>query len=122
MHGARAVLGGAATQAGIAVAAGGDGAGDDPLAFLKALNLRAELLDHAYRLVAYGQAPGHRIFATQDVHIGAADRCGGDSHQCIQWADIRDGLFFQHDSVLLNENCRFHERHGTSPEALRDGS
>ena len=39
MHGIGAVLGAAAAQAGIAVAAGGDGAGDDALPFMKAPNL-----------------------------------------------------------------------------------
>ena len=53
---AGAVLRAAAAQAGVAVAARRDGAGDDPLALAVALHGRAELLDDADRLVADGQA------------------------------------------------------------------
>ena len=55
---AGAVLRVAAAQAGVAVPARRDGAGDHPLALAVALHGRAELLDHADRLVADGQALG----------------------------------------------------------------
>ena len=56
--GAGPVLRMAAAQAGLAVPARRDRAGDDPLALAVALHGRAELLDHADRLMADGQALG----------------------------------------------------------------
>ncbi|MNP47897.1 hypothetical protein D3C76_1419810 [compost metagenome] len=115
MQGAGAVLGGATTQAGIAVAAGCDGAGDHPLPFVKALHLRAQFLDHAHRFMAHGQPFRHRVLAPQDMHIGTADRRGGDANQRIQWPDVGDRFVIQHDAVLVDKDRRFHECHGMPP-------
>jgi len=62
--------------------------------------------------VADGQAFGHRILAAQDMHVGAADRRGGDTHQCVQRANLRDRLVIQHDAILFDEYHRFHHGHG----------
>ena len=82
----------AAAQARVAVAARRDRAGDHALALAVALHGRAELLDDADRLVTDGQALGDRIFAFEDVDVGAADRRRGDAQQRVQRTDIGDRL------------------------------
>jgi hypothetical protein len=42
--------------------------------------------------MANGQAGADRIFAFQDVNVGAADRRGGDPHQGIERPHGGDGL------------------------------
>ncbi len=64
-------------EAGAALAAGGDGADEHPVADLVARHAGSQLFDHADRLVADDQARAHRILAAQDVQVGAADRRPG---------------------------------------------
>ena len=69
----------AAAQTGVAVSARRDGAGDDPLPFAIADDLRAQLLDDADGLMADDQAFANRIFAAQDMDVGAANRRRADT-------------------------------------------
>ena len=117
--GAGPVLGMAAAQAGLAVPARRDRTGDDPLALAVALHGRAELLDHADRLVADGQPSGHRILALEDVDVGAADRGGGDADERIERTDIRDRLLVEDDAAGLDEDGDFHLGHRHLPKARR---
>ncbi len=105
------VLGCLAALAGVAEAAGGDGAGNHALALGKARHGRSQLLDDAYGLMADGQAAGHRIFALEDVHVGAADGRGGDAEQRIEEADVRNRLVVEDDAPRLDENGGFHPAH-----------
>ena len=52
--------------------------------------------------------PLARIFALQNVNVGSADGCGGNSDQCILRTDIRDRFVIEDDPPLLNENGGFH--------------
>ncbi|MCY1448716.1 hypothetical protein D9M71_654110 [compost metagenome] len=115
MAGVWSVLGAAATQAGITLPAGRDGTGNHPLPFDKTAYLRPQPLNDAHRLVAHGQPFGHRVFTAQDVYVGTTNSCGGDTDQCVQRSDFRDGLVFQYDSVLFDENSRSHGCHGDPP-------
>ena len=96
----------AAAQAGVAVAARRDGAGDHALALAVALHGRAELLDHADRLVADGQALGDRVLALEDVDVGAADRGGRDPHQRVERTDLGDRLLVEHDAARARRRRR----------------
>ena len=49
---------------------------------------------------------GDRIFALEDVDVGAADRRGGDADQRIERADVRDRLLVEHDAAGLDEDRR----------------
>ena len=61
-----------------------DRAGDDSLALAVSLSRRTQLLDHPDRLVTDGQSLCDRVFAFQDVHIGAANRGCGDPEKRVQ--------------------------------------
>ena len=111
MLGAGAVLRAATAEARIAVAAGGDRAGDDALAFVISLDGGAELFDDAHRLMADGQAFGDGIFALEDVDVSAADRGRGDAHQGIARSDIGNWFLVEHDSTRLDEDGGFHAWH-----------
>jgi hypothetical protein len=102
---------GAPRKAGVAVAARRDGAGNDALAFAVALNCRAELLDHAHRLVADGQALPDRIFALENMDVGTADGRSRNADQRIQRTDVGDWLFFKHDASKLDEDRSSHLGH-----------
>jgi hypothetical protein len=91
-------------------------AGDHALAFFEAGYARTQLLDDADRLVPNRQRLGYRIFALENVNVGAADGRGGDSDQCILRADIGDRFVIEDDPPLLNENGGFHHfAHISSP-------
>jgi hypothetical protein len=109
--GVRAVLRAATAQAGVTLAAGRDGPGDHPLTLDETAHLRTQPLDDAHRLMTDGQPFGHRVFAAQDMHVGAANGRGGDAHQRIQRADFRNRLVFEHDAVLFDEDRCFHHGH-----------
>ncbi|MCY1413455.1 hypothetical protein D3C76_329790 [compost metagenome] len=94
--------------------AGGDGACDDPLPFAKALHLCAQFLDDADRLMPDRQAGGDRVLTAQDVHVGTADRGGGDTNQGVARADFRNRLVFQDNPVFFDEYRSFHAGHGTA--------
>jgi hypothetical protein len=108
MFRARAVLAEATAQARCGIAGWSNGTGDDPLALLEAGDRRAEPFDDSNRFMADGQAGADRIFALQNVNVGAADRRGSDSHQGIERPHGRDGLLVQHDPSPLYKNRRFH--------------
>jgi hypothetical protein len=74
------------------------------LALTVALHARAELLDYANRLVAYGQSPCHWVLALEDVHVGAADGRRGHAQQRILWADIGNRLVLEDNSPRLYED------------------
>jgi hypothetical protein len=85
-----------------------DRTGDHALAFAIALHGRAELLNHAHRFVADGQAARHRVLAFQDVHIGAADRRRCDFDQRIERADVGHRFVVEHDASGFNKYGSFH--------------
>ncbi|MNG09196.1 hypothetical protein D3C84_926050 [compost metagenome] len=58
------------------------------------------------------QALGDWVFAAQDMHVGAADRGGGDANQGIERPDFGDGFVVEHNPVFLDEYCGFHGGHG----------
>jgi hypothetical protein len=84
--------------------------GNHALAFCVALHGAAQLFDHAHRFVAHGQALGHRVFALEDVHVGAADGGGRDADQRIVGAHVGDGLVDQLDAAGFDENGGFHAK------------
>ncbi len=85
-----------------------DRAGDHPLAFGKALDRRAELFDDADRFMTDGQAAGHRIFAFENMDIGAADGGGGDPDQRVERAYIGNRFLTEYDLAGLDEYGGFH--------------
>ena len=107
-HQVTAVLRRCAILRGIGVEVGADRPGNHPLALAVALHRAAQLLDHADRLVAHRQALGHRVLALQNVHIGAADRGGGDAQQRVVGADSGDGLVGQFNAAGFDKDGGFH--------------
>ena len=76
-----AALGQVAGEAGVALAARGDGPDQHPLAGLVPGHAGAELLDDAHRLMAEDQARADRVLALDDVDVGPADRRQRDPDQ-----------------------------------------
>jgi hypothetical protein len=111
VRGPGTILGVAAAERGVAVPGGGDGAGDHALALAVTLHGRADLLDHAHRLVADREALRDRVLALEDVHVGAADRGGRDPHQRVQRADVGDQLLVECDAARLDEDGGSHPGH-----------
>ena len=66
-------------------------------------------------LVADREAPGDRVLAPQDVHVGAAEGGGGHAHQRVERTDVRDRLLVEHDASRLDEDGGFHHGHGVGP-------
>jgi hypothetical protein len=95
----------------VAMAAGRDRACDDALSFGVTGYSRAELLDHADRLVADGEPLGDRILPFENVDVGAADRRRRDLDQGIQCTDIGDRLLIEYNATGSNEDCSFHLWH-----------
>ena len=85
-----------------------DRAGDNPLAFGKALDRRAEPFDNADRFVPDRQAAFHWIFALEDMDIGAANRGGRNPDQRVERTDVGNRLFAENDLAGLDKNCGFH--------------
>jgi hypothetical protein len=81
-----------AGEAGVALAAWGDGAHDDALADRVAGHADSELFDDADRLVADDEARLDGILAAGDVKIGAADRRHRDANDGL----ARPGARFRH--------------------------
>jgi hypothetical protein len=102
------------------VSAGGDRAGDDALAFLVALHLRAQLLDDPHRLVTDDQSLADGILAAKDVNIGAADRGRRDAQQRIQGSDVGHRSRFQDDASRFGKDGRHHPGHDVPPRFMRD--
>jgi hypothetical protein len=96
------------------MAGGRNGARDHALPFGIALDGGAQSLDHAHRLMADDQAAADRIFAFQDVHVGAADRRRGHAQQRIQRPHFGNWLLIQHDPAGFDEHRRFHLGHRDS--------
>ena len=115
--GAAAILGRQAVLAGIGVKAWADGASDYPLTFLVALNITAQFFDHPHRLMANGQAGGHRVFTLEDVHVSATDRGGGNAQQGVVWAHLGDGLVDQFDPARGYKDGGFHHAHQIIPSS-----
>src|SRR5512132_341981 len=93
------------------MAAGRDRACDDALPFGVAGYGRAELLDHADRLVADGESLGDRVLPLENVDVGGADRRRRDLDQGIQCTDIGDRLLIEYNATGSNEDCSFHLWH-----------
>jgi hypothetical protein len=122
MFRAGSVLAAHAAQAGIGGTARRNCARDDTLALLEPHHRRAELCDHAHRLVPNGQALGDGIFAFQDVDVCAADRGGGDFQHHIQRTGDGDRFFVQHDAAGLDKNRSSHLGHDNSLHEMVVGS
>ena len=110
-----AVLRVATAETGRTVAAWGNRAGNDALAFAIALHGGAKLFDDAHWLVPDGQASRHRILALENVDVRSADGGGRDTDQRIERAHVRNGLLVQHDASGLDEDGGFHLGHECSP-------
>jgi hypothetical protein len=102
------VLGVAAAQAGHAMPARGDGAGDDALALAIASHAGSELLDHADGLVSDRQPPRDGIFALQDVDVRSANRRGGHADQGVERPHVGHGFFIEGNPVGLDEYGSLH--------------
>jgi hypothetical protein len=74
-----------------------DGADENAVADLIALDGHSDLLDHADRLVADDPARGNRVLAAQDVHVGAADRGHGDAHDRVVGTALRQRALLERD-------------------------
>jgi hypothetical protein len=48
------------------------------------------------------------------MDVGAADRRGGDAHECVERADIRHRLLVEHDPPGLDEHGGSHLGHEVS--------
>ena len=83
-----AALAEVAGQAGSALAARRDRADEHALADLVAGHAGAELVDDAHRLVADDQARPDRVFALEDVDVGAADRRRRDADDGFAGAGV----------------------------------
>ncbi|MNH24478.1 hypothetical protein D3C79_844100 [compost metagenome] len=88
-------------------------ASNDPLSFAKALNLGAELFNDTNGFMTYGQPFGDRVFTSEDVDVGSADRRGCEPNQRIGRANVRYWLFVQFYPIFLHKNCSFHGSHGS---------
>ena len=100
-----------AAQAGIAVAARGDGTRNDPLPLLVAHHRRPELFDDAHGLMADREPLPDRILAPENMYIRAANRGRRYPHERIEGTDIRDRLGVEDDSVGLGKDRRLHLGH-----------
>ena len=97
-----------AVEAGVGVAARADRAGDHPLPLHIALHVGAQLLDHANRLMANGQAFGNGVLALHDVNVRAANRRRRDPHQRVVRSDVGNRFVFQRDPPRFDEHRRLH--------------
>jgi hypothetical protein len=101
-----------AVEAVEALAAGGNCADDDALAYgVVLLQTVAKFLDDPHWLMAENQSRSYRVFTANDVHVSSADR---------RRADPNDGLarlrawfvdLFDADVVDSVEDHRFHRIH-----------
>src|SRR5262249_13455897 len=105
------VLAPAAAQAGRAVPAWRNRPGDDPLALPKSGHRRAQLFDHANGLMTDRKPSLDRIFALQDMNVGATDRRRGDANKGIKRADIRNRFLFENEAARLDKDGRLHLGH-----------
>jgi hypothetical protein len=107
-HRLAAALGLEAIKAGMALAAGGDRAGDDALADFISGHRGAEFFDDADGLMSDDASFGDGVLAFEDVDIGAADGGGGDAEKRVARADLGDRLVFQNDAAWLDKDSGFH--------------
>ena len=70
-----------------------------------------QLFDHPDRLVTDSQSLGDGILTFQNMHVRAAYGGGGDSHQSVCRANLRNILILEHNSARLHEHCGFHFSH-----------
>jgi hypothetical protein len=82
------------------MAARRDRACNDPLPLDIAGDRRAELFDDANGLMSDREALGDRVLALQNMDVGTADRGGGDPHQRIGRAHVRNQLLIQDDARM----------------------
>src|ERR1700694_526040 len=96
---------------GITVPAWRDSAGNHALSLAVALHSRAELLNHADRLMTDGQAALDGIFPLQDVNVGSTDCSRRDPDKCVQRTNIRDRLLVENDTAGFDKHRCFHFLH-----------
>lgn len=100
----------AALPAGIALAAASDLVDDDPVPYLKILDVGADLIYHAYDLVADDAGvSGGGVGAVVDTHVRTADTGGGHANQdVILFIDNRLFYFNQLQLLRIYNSDRFH--------------
>lgn len=77
MRGAGSVLCTIAALTSRAVTTGSNSTGDYALPFFESLNLRTKFFNDTNRFMADRQSSSHRVFAFENVHVGATDGgCG----------------------------------------------
>ena len=95
-----------------ALAAWSDRADDDAVPdCVLVLEAFAERLDDADRFVAEDQTRSHRVFAFDDVDVGAADRRDGDADHCFARTRLRFGDLFDPQFIHAAEHDGFHFVH-----------
>jgi hypothetical protein len=83
----------------------------DSIADLVSGNAFAKLFDNADRFVSDNQSRLDRVFPSQDVEIGAADRRKSDAHDRFTDRGARSRNFFDADLVRPSEDvCAHRER------------
>ncbi|MCY1529273.1 hypothetical protein D9M68_644070 [compost metagenome] len=106
-----------AVLGGIRVEVGADRPGDDPLPLLVVCYRAAKFFDDANGLMADSQPGRHRIFAFEDMDIGAADRRRGDAYQGIVGTNVRNRLVDDVDTAGFDKYSSFH--HGGHGSLLK---
>src|SRR6266536_1309328 len=98
-----------------ALAAGRDRTHDHAVSHLVILlETRSELLYHANGLVSQNQPWFHRVLASNNMDVSAADSGGGDLDHGFAGSRLRFLHFFNGDLVLSLEDDGFHFGHGSS--------
>ena len=89
-----------------------DGADDDALSDeVVVLQPVTERVDHPDRLVAEDETRLHRVFALDDVHVGAANGRGGDANHRLAGSRDRFLPFLDLDNAGPAEHGGFHQFH-----------
>lgn len=101
-------LGGVPAEAGFALAAGGDGADEDPLAGFVVIDAIPEFVNHANGFMADGEARADRIFPFHDVNIRSTDGSERDLDDGFADAGSRYRLVFNGEATGGTENGSLH--------------
>jgi hypothetical protein len=91
-----------------ALPAWSDRTDQNTLADFVAAHAITKLFNYAHRLVPDDESRFHRIFAPQNVKIGAANRRQSDSNDGLANANLRSRNFFHADIVRSAKNIRPH--------------
>lgn len=103
-----AALGGVAAEAGFALAAGGDGADENPLAGFVVIDAIPEFVNHANGFMADGEARADRIFPFHDMNIRSTNGSERDLHDGFADTGTRYRLVFNGEATGGTENGSLH--------------